>query len=177
MQDLVFNIQPTNLKDLPSIYNFFDQAIDYQKRNNYPVWPDYDKGLLIRDIEENKQFKLVVDDQMACVFTICYEDKIVWREKDTGDSLYLHRVAVNPIFKGNRLFGHINNWCAKRAEKNNLLYVRMDTWADNPSLVNYYMEFGYEIVEYFMTPDSDELPIQQRGNNVVLLQLEVLACQ
>ena len=72
---------------------------------------------------------------MACIFSICYSDKIIWREKEKGDSLYLHRIVVNPAYKGQKQFGKILNWAVNYAIKRELRHIRMDTWADDPNLI------------------------------------------
>ena len=126
-----------------------------------------------KDIENKLQYKIVIDNNIACIFSICYSDKIIWREREKGDSLYLHRIAVNPVHKGQKQFGKILNWCVDYAIKRELQHIRMDTWADNPNLVKYYKSFGFRIVGNLTTPNSEELPIQQRNNKVVLLEFEV----
>jgi len=168
-----YKIVHTVESDLDVIFSFFDAAIEYQKTNNFPVWPDYDKGLLKDDIVNKRQYKILIDNQVACVFTICFSDEIVWREKNKDKALYLHRCVVNPQFKGLKLFEHITNWAIRYAKSNDIEYLRMDTWGDNDTLVNYYLDFGFQIIEYFTTPESEELPIQQRGNLVVLLERRI----
>lgn len=168
MQD--YQIIHTQKSDLPFIYSMFEDAIIYQKRNGFPVWPDYDKGVLDRDIEQKLQYKIVIDGQIACIFSTCFSDEIVWRERDQGDAIYLHRVVVNPSFKGQKQFAKVLEWSKNHAATKNLPFLRMDTWADNPSIIAYYQSFGFEVYGYFRNPDTEDLPIQQRGNLVVLLE-------
>jgi GNAT superfamily N-acetyltransferase len=168
--DFIIN---TEKSDLNFIYHLFDEAIAYQKRNNYPVWPDYDRTVLIKDIDNKLQYKLVNNDEIAYVFSICYSDKVIWREKDKNDAIYLHRMVVNPKSKGQKRFGKILEWALEHCKHKNLQFIRMDTWADNPNIIDYYKSFGFDIVGNFKTPDSDELPIQQRNNEIVLLEMEL----
>lgn len=163
----------TRMEDLEEIYGFFDRSIDYQEKHGYQTWRNYDKGALIRDIEEGNQYKVVIDEQMGIVFSVCYTDKIIWRERDQGDSVYLHRVVVNPDFKGKRLFGIILDWTVQLAKQKGLAYVRMDTWAANPTIINYYLSFGFTFVENFKTPDSLELPVHDRDLNLALMERRV----
>jgi ribosomal protein S18 acetylase RimI-like enzyme len=151
----------------------FDEAIAYQERNNFPVWPGYAREVLKKDIDYFLQYKLVQNNQIAYVFSICYNDKLIWGDKDSNDAIYLHRMVVNPKFKGKKLFGDILQWGTNHARQNNLRFVRMDTWADNPSIITYYQSFGFKVVGYFKTPNTEELPIQQRNNDIVLLEVEL----
>ncbi|MEO1258988.1 MAG: GNAT family N-acetyltransferase [Bacteroidota bacterium] len=169
-----YRIINTEISDLPFIYSMFDDAIVYQRRNNFPVWENYDKDILNVDIGEKRQFKLVDPaGEIACIFTICFDDKITWRERDQGNAVYLHRIVVNKKFKGQRLVGQILEWSVNYVKEKNIPFVRMDTWADNPTIIAYYQSFGFAIVEYFTNPDTDELPVQARGNRVVLLEYKV----
>lgn len=168
-----YHIINTEKKDLDFIYSLFDEAISYQIRKGYPVWAGYDKEVLKQEIENKQQYKIVSDNTIACIFSICYSDEIIWREREKGESLYLHRIAVNPVYKGQKHFGKILSWCVNYAIKRALLNIRMDTWADNPDLVNYYKSFGFRIVGRLTTPDSKKLPIPQRNNKVVLLEFKV----
>lgn len=163
----------TEIKDLDFIYHLFDEAISYQRKNEYPVWIGYDKEVLIRDIKNKLQYKIVIANNIACVFSICFSDKIIWREREKGDSLYLHRIVVNPAYKGQKQFGKILNWSVEYAHKNGLSHIRMDTWAENPNLIKYYKSFGFRMVGKFTTPNSEELPLQQRDNNIVLLEFKI----
>ncbi len=163
----------TDKNDLEFIYWLFEQAIVYQKKNNYPVWKEYDKGVLNNDIEEKLQYKILIDGKLACIFSVCYSDIFVWREREVGDAIYLHRIIVNPNFKGRKLVGNIIPFVRDLIKNKNIKYIRMDTWGDNPILMEYYQSFGFKIIDYYTTPDIKELPVQQRGNYVVLLQLEI----
>ena len=67
-QDSIIN---TDIKDLDFIYSLFDEAISYQKRKKYPVWVGYDKEVLKKDIKNRLQYKIIIDNNIACIFSIC----------------------------------------------------------------------------------------------------------
>jgi hypothetical protein len=110
-------VRNTGMSDLQQIFELFEYSIDYQEKNGYPIWRNYDKNTIIRDIENKNQYKVIVDSQMGIVFSVCYADKVIWRELDIGNSIYLHRIVVNPEFKGRKLFGLILDWAIKQAEQ------------------------------------------------------------
>ena len=160
--------------DLEFMYWMFDQAIVYQKEKGFPVWPDYDREILKRDIEQQLQFKLLIEGEIALIFSVSYEDKIVWRERDIGNAIYLHRIVVNPQHKGKKLFGDVLSWAQQKARAQGLPLIRMDTWANNPTIIDYYKSFDFKEVGHFKNPDSEDMPIQLRGNRVVLLEYQVI---
>ena len=166
-------IENTTLSDLEIIYGLFDSSIEYQERKGYPVWRGYDKSALIKDVENQNQYKIIIDSQVAIVFSVCYTDKVIWREREKGDSIYLHRIVVNPACKGQKLFGQILDWTIEHAKQRGLRFIRMDTWAHNPSLVDYYKSFGFTFIGNYTTPDSVELPSHNRNLELTLLELKL----
>jgi ribosomal protein S18 acetylase RimI-like enzyme len=165
-------VKHTGKDDLPFIYELFEYSIQYQEKSNVPVWKHYDKGAIVRDIENGNQYKIIVDGVAAIVFSVAYSDKIIWRERDKEDAIYLHRIVVNPEFKGRKLFGLILDWSINHIKEKGLQYVRMDTWGDNPKIIDYYKTFGFEFIEYFTTPDTEELPVHNRKLKLCLLEFE-----
>ncbi len=166
-------ITHTKPEDLPLIFDFFEHSILYQEKKGYPAWRNYDRQAIVKDIEEKNQYKVVVQSQIGIVFSVRYADKIIWRQWDRGDSVYLHRIVVNPEMKGQKLFGTILNWAIAHARQKGLDSVRMDTWAANPTIIQYYQSFGFSIVENFTTPNSEELPVHHRNLALTLLEYKV----
>ncbi len=166
-------VENTKQIDLPFIFELFDHSIRYQEEKGYPVWRDYDKNAIVNDLESGNQYKVILDDQIGIVFSVCYTDKIIWRTLDKGDSIYLHRIVVNPACKGQRLFAKILDWAIQHAKQKKLGNVRMDTWAANPTIIEYYKSFGFTFVENYTTPDTPELPNHNRNLGLTLLEYKI----
>lgn len=170
-----YEVKNTELIDLEQIFSFFDHSITYQEKNGFPVWKNYDKKAIINDIENRNQYKILVDSQIGIVFSVCYTDKVIWRELDKGNSIYLHRIVVNPEWKGRKLFGLILDWAIKQAIQKGLTSIRMDTWAANPKIINYYRNFGFAFIENYTTPDTNDLPLHNRNLALTLLEYKLNA--
>jgi ribosomal protein S18 acetylase RimI-like enzyme len=166
-----FKIVNTTKRDLDKIIWLFEQAMDLQGKNGYKVWSGIDKIALERDIENGLQYKIVKDNDILCIFSIQYSDPFIWRNRDQNDAIYLHRIVVNPNFKGQRQFEKVLNWAKRFGRQKNLKFIRMDTWADNEKIIDYYKSFGFEFIEYYKTTNTPELPIQNRDLNVALLEM------
>jgi ribosomal protein S18 acetylase RimI-like enzyme len=156
--------------DLLVIDEWFEHSIAYQERHGYPVWRHYDRNAIIKDIDQGNQYKIVIGGTPALVYSVAYADKVIWREMDQDQSMYLHRIVVNPAFKGQRLFGVVLNWSKRHIQERGLRSIRMDTWAANPTIIQYYESFGFVRVENFTTPDSAELPVHNRKLDLTLLE-------
>jgi len=167
------NILNTTTEDLETIFWLFEQAMALQGKNGYKVWEGIDREALLKDIQGGLQYKIVKGDDILCIFSIQFHDPFIWRDRDQSDAIYLHRIVVNPNFKGQRQFQKVLDWAKESARQNNLKYVRMDTWADNFKIIEYYQSFGFEFVENYRTKNEAELPIQNRNLNVALLEIEL----
>jgi len=161
------------LSDLPFIFELFEHSIQYQETHGYPAWKNFDRNILVNDIENKNHYKVTLGLETAIVFSVCYTDKIIWRHFERGDSIYLHRIVGNPEFKGQRLFGLILDWAIQQCKQKGLKNIRMDTWADNPTIINYYKGFGFKFIENFTTPDSEELPVHNRKLALALLEYSI----
>ena len=85
----------------------------------------------------------------------------------------MHRIVVNPAFKGQKQFEKVLKWAKQFAEANKLKFVRMDTWADNSKIIDYYKSFGFRFIENYQTADVPELPVQNRNLNMALLEMKL----
>jgi ribosomal protein S18 acetylase RimI-like enzyme len=167
------SISNTSLQDFEQIKWLFDEAIKLQNKNGYKVWDSIDEMALQKEITNNLQFKVVQNDIILCIFSIQYSDPFIWQDKDQNDAIYLHRIVTNPNFKGQRLFENVLNWAFQFAKQNKRKHLRMDTWAENHQLIDYYKSFGFHFIGNYKTTETEELPIQNRNLNVALLELTI----
>lgn len=166
-------IDNTTLADLPTIEWLFQQAMELQGKNGYKVWTSIDPQALKKDIEQHLQYKIVLHGEVICIFSVQYSDPFIWQERDRGDAIYLHRIVVHPAHKGKKQFNQVLGWAKEHAREKKLRHVRMDTWADNQKIIDYYLTFGFNFLGNYQTPDVPELPIQNRNLNVALLELPI----
>jgi ribosomal protein S18 acetylase RimI-like enzyme len=167
------SVIPATLADLPLVFQLFEKAIQYQKSNQYIGWNSYDKDFIKAEIEQSLLYKILDGNNTICIFSVCYTDHLIWRNLEMGDALYLHRVVLNRDFQGQKIFRSVLYWAIAEARQRNLKFVRMDTWAGNARLINYYQSYGFRFVENYTTSDTTDLPIQHRNLHVALLEFAV----
>ena len=163
----------TTIQDLDYVFWLFQRAIELQDREGYKVWSEVDINFLEKDIRNGHQYKILEDLNILCVFSIQFNDAIIWRGRDKNDAVYLHRIVVNPAYRGQKQFQKVLDWTKGFAQKRNLQFIRLDTWADNAKIIDYYKSFGFEWIEDFETPNTTELAPQNRNLNVALLELRL----
>lgn len=165
-----YAIANADRNDLSVIFNLFEKAIQFLKLNKYIGWNSYDKAFIQSDIEQERLFKITIGNEIACIFSVCYSDALIWREMEKGNAIYLHRIVLNRYFAGEKLFSKILEWAIQFAKNNNLQYIRMDTWADNKKIIDYYKSYGFYFIENYTTSNTEDLPVQHRNLNVALLE-------
>jgi ribosomal protein S18 acetylase RimI-like enzyme len=164
----------TTREDLDTVFLLFKQVTLVQAKDGYKVWSSVDKEILERDVENRRQYKIVKGDDILCLFSVLSSDRFIWRDRENGDAIYLHRIVANPDFKGQKQFQKVLAWAIQYAQRNDIKFIRMDTWADNEKLIGYYKSFGFEFIENYKTPDIPELPRQNRNLDHALLELKVI---
>ena len=160
----------------PVILNYRDisQLLKQNVAQHYKVFV-YDLHILLLEKEHvlYLQYKLIQTNQIRCVFSVQFSDPFIWGDRDRTDAVYLHRIVVHPDFKGQRQFDCVLEWAKGSSRQRKLSCIRMDTWADNDRIINYYKSFGFEFVGVRTTGNHSELPIQNRNLNVALLEMKV----
>ncbi len=170
---LPLEIIHTELNDLDFSRWLLEEANAYQTKNGYSTWTNFDMELIRNEINSKSQYKIIIENEIACIFSIVYSDKPLWKEMENGDALYLHRIIVNPKHKGKRLFGNILDWSVQVVNNKGLNFIRMDTWADNPTLIHYYKTFGFQFIKNITTSNEPELAPQYRNKFLALMEYEV----
>ena len=151
-------IKNCSLSDADTILELYDAAMDLQTQRNMVVWPRFEKSFIETEIEEERQWKLIIDGQVACNWAITFADKEIWGEKDNNNSIYLHRIATHPALRGNRFIDVIVLWAKAYALSIGRQYVRLDTLGNNTKLIQHYTSAGFDFLGITQLPDVKNLP-------------------
>ncbi len=166
-------ITNSNQNDLPNIFELYRIATDYMKSKNQVSWPVFPQELIETEIAEKRQWKLVIEDQIVCIWATALSDELIWGEDNTTPSVYIHRIATNPNFRGQGFVKKIVTWADAYCKNNNLKYVRMDTIGHNPGLINHYTKCGFEFIGTRTLEDTTGLPDHYNEGEAYLFQREV----
>lgn len=151
-------IENCSLRDADTILNLYEAAIQLQTQKNMVVWPKFEKSFVEKEINEQRQWKLMVGNEIACNWAITFEDKEIWEEKDNNDSIYIHRIATHPGFRGNRFIDWIVRWAKGYALSKGRQYVRLDTLGNNTRLIEHYKSAGFSFLGMCKLTNTKSLP-------------------
>jgi ribosomal protein S18 acetylase RimI-like enzyme len=144
--------------DIEEIFRLYGIASAYQKTKNVVVWPSFERQLVTTELAENRQWKLLIDNQIACVWAITFSDPEIWEERDQDAAIYIHRIATNPDFRGHNFVGILVDWAKKYAQNNNKNFVRLDTLGNNIKLIDHYTSAGFNFLGLFELKSTAGLP-------------------
>ncbi len=167
-------ITNSTMGDIPEIFRLYKCATDYQKVA-FPgnVWPEFDQEIVKNEVLEKRQFKLMIENEIACVWVVTYSDSQIWEESDKDKAIYIHRIATNPNFRGKEFVKQIVVWAKDYATKNNKEYIRLDTCGDNKRLIQYYEKSGFNFLGMKKIKHFSELPAHYKSADVCYFEIKV----
>lgn len=163
-------VQNSHSTDIDAIFDFYDMAIAHQKKVSNKHRQGFSREMVQTEIDENRQYKILVDGESACVFAVTFNDQLIWGERDQ-DAIYIHRIVTHPEFRGLSFVKEIINWAKDYAAKNSIKFIRMDTWADNEKLLEYYTSCGFDYVGVVSMEKTDGLPKHYEGISLSLFEI------
>jgi len=168
------SIRNSTLKDITEIFRLYSLATEYQK-TIFPenTWPTFEPELVETEIQEERQFKLVIDSQIACVWAITFTDPQIWEERNKDPSIYIHRIATNPNFRGLKFVSEIVEWAKGYAKSYQKRYIRLDTCGNNQKLIKHYKGCGFDFLGMVRLKNANELPSHYQNADVCLFQIKL----
>ncbi|MEM9856459.1 MAG: MarR family winged helix-turn-helix transcriptional regulator [Bacteroidota bacterium] len=160
-------------EDLPMIMACYSAARSYMAEKKQVVWPVFSKELVLSEIEEKNQWKMLLADKVVGVWATTFEDALIWGKEYTEPAVYIHRIAKNPVSKHNILVREIIRWAKKYAKRKAKEFIRLDTVGLNHGLINHYEKQGFKYLGTRFINDTSALPKHYSEGPVCLFQLAV----
>tara|TARA_B110000027_G_scaffold83594_1_gene88735 strand:- start:130 stop:636 length:507 start_codon:yes stop_codon:yes gene_type:complete len=167
------NICNSQIEDIDRIFELYEIATNFQNKKSMVAWPKFKRELVQKEISENRQWKLIIDQQIACVWATTDSDPQIWGAKNETPSIYIHRISTNPNFRGKNLVKEIVTWSKKYAQGRNKKHIRMDTVGENIRLITHYKKCGFDFIGLSKLQHTAELPLHYQNATVSLFQISV----
>lgn len=167
-------ITTSNLNDISEIFRLYDLATNFQKIK-FPKnqWPPFNQNNIAIEIIQNRQFKLIIDGKIACIWAITYSDPQIWEEKENALSIYIHRIATNPEYRGNNFVKTIVDWAKDHALQHHKQFIRMDTCGRNERLISYYKGCGFNFLGINKLQNTTQLPSHYHNADVCFFEIRL----
>jgi ribosomal protein S18 acetylase RimI-like enzyme len=168
-------IQNSNINDINEICRLYGLASAYQKaKQTVVVWPEFERSLIETEIAENRQWKLIIDGSVACVWATTFSDAQIWEDKNQDPAVYIHRIATNPDFRGHHFVQIIVDWAKEYAKRHEKKFVRLDTLGNNTRLIELYTSAGFNFLGLFDLKNTSELPAHYQDAPACLFEIALV---
>jgi ribosomal protein S18 acetylase RimI-like enzyme len=166
-------ITPCVFEDKKAVFDLYDKAVKFQKTKSDKHWQGFEQSLVEKEIRENRLWKILEDKEIACIFSIAYSDPLIWGDKSDEPSLYIHRIVTNPLFRGRGYVKLIIEWAKEFSCNSGKKFIRIDTWADNQKLNDYYQSCGFTLIKTVTPQDTGKLPKHYAHINLNLFEIRI----
>jgi len=170
---ITMTITNSTPKDVDSIFDLYKTASDFQKNKSVVTWPDFKRELIITEIKEKRQWKMITNDIIICVWATTNSDPQIWQERNQDPAIYIHRISTNSEFRGQNLVEKIVKWAKTQAVETGKKHIRMDTVGENIGLINHYKKCGFEFLGLSKLENTIGLPAHYHNATVSLFQITV----
>lgn len=160
-------------EDIDAIFKIYDEATAHQKKVAKKSWRGFERALIENEIAEKRHFVIKEENVVACTFVITFDDAIIWKEANLQPSVYLHRIATNPDYRGRNYVKKIVDWAVNYAKENNKLFVRLDTHSGNERINAYYTSCGFTYKGISEIEWTSDLPEHYKEGSFSLFEIKI----
>ena len=164
----------STISDIESIFKLYEIATSFQKKK-FPgnQWPIFSRTLVETEIKENRQWKLLINGQIACIWAITFSDPQIWEDSNDDLAIYIHRIATNPNYRGQNLVSNIVEWAKKYSADKQISFIRMDTCGHNKRLISHYKKCGFDFLGTTKLKNTTALPSHYKDADVCLFEVKL----
>jgi len=144
-------IRKAGIEDLKDILEIIKQTIVIMSTYNNNQWDEkYPKEKdFMDDIQKENLFVIEREDKIAGVICINKEQPAEYSEMNwTLDEacMVIHRMSVSPDYRKSGIGTELMKFTEELALKNNLRYIKTDTYSINPNMNALFVRCGYKLI-------------------------------
>ena len=167
-------IKNVSIVDIDDVFRLYKIASDYQReKKKVIVWPNFDRNMVETEITEKRQFKMLIENEVVCIWAITFNDEQIWEEKNKDSAIYIHRIATSPNFRGKKMVAKIVDWAKQFADEKEIQFIRLDTLGNNTRLIEHYKEAGFDFLGMHTLKDTSNLPEHYQEAPVCLFEIDL----
>ena len=142
------NLRLANINDLPQLKDVFEKIIHNMNKNNIQIWDEiYPCEFFSDDIENNRLYVLVEDNEIVSAFALCDsnagEDYVKWESKH-DKALYIDRFGVNVNYMRKGIGSIALKGAIELARDKGAKYLRLFVVDINEPAINLYIKNGFK---------------------------------
>ena len=160
----MIKIELANLNDLDRVKEIAEACAKNMIENNIFQWNDKypSREIFKEDIKNKSLFVSKINQEVVgCIMLSSFKDDVYksvnWITPDEYN-LYIHRLAVHPIFQKKGIARKMMDFAEDFAKSNNYISIRLDTFSQNPRNNKFYKSRGYNKLDDVYFPKQSEFP-------------------
>lgn len=168
-------IKNVSIIDIDQVFRLYKIASEYQReKKKVIVWPNFDRNMVETEITENRQFKMLIENEVVCIWAITFNDEQIWEEKNKDRAIYIHRIATSPNFRGKKMVAKIVDWAKQFADEKGIQFIRLDTLGNNTRLIEHYRDAGFDFLGLHTLKNTSNLPEHYQEAPVCLFEIDLI---
>ena len=160
----MIKIELATLNELDRVKEIAEACAKNMIDNNIFQWNDkYPSREIFKDDIKNKSLYVskINQEVVGCIMLSSFKDDVYksvnWITPDEYN-LYIHRLAVHPIFQKKGIARKMMDFAEDFAKSNNYISIRLDTFSQNPRNNKFYKSRGYNKLDDVYFPKQSEFP-------------------
>jgi len=140
-----FDIVPAKLEEIDIVLGILDEAASWIKEQKLPsVWKpgEFCREAFLDQIARGEVHIGLVDGKPAGTITLQWSDPVFWGEQQP-DSGYVHKLAVRPVYAGQKLGLEMLKWAEATARAAGKRFLRLNCLAADRKIRDYYEQAGF----------------------------------
>jgi len=166
-------VKPATIEDIELLQDLFSQAISWQKQRGLPTFSIFTDSFFEQEISNGNVFLAWNQERLVGTISLYEEDKILWGN-DQESALYIHRLASARDVTGRGVGAALIVWSRRQAEDRKKRWLRVDCWAENRELCEFYERQGFEKVRDKNTGANPAWPKHYQNIELRLFQMELI---
>ena len=151
--------------DIDAIFELYEYATAFQQKVGTNTWKGFERKMVEQEIQD--------ENQISATFVLTFSDPIIWKEADNDPSVYIHRIATHPDFRGRNYVQKIVDWVIEYGKEKDLEYVRLDTTSGNEPLNQYYIKCGFTYKGISKIDWTSDLPEHYKADGFALFEIKL----
>lgn len=156
--------------DVEPLQRLFSAAIARQKAMRVPTFTEFSDLFLEGEIGKGAVFVADEAGNITGTISVYETDEIIWGS-DGETALYIHRLASAHTAAGRGTGAALVKWARARAFAAGKQWLRVDCWAENENLVQFYLKQGFGVVRDEGTGTHPSLPPHYHHIQLRLFQM------
>jgi GNAT superfamily N-acetyltransferase len=139
------DIVPARPDDIDTVLGILDEAAAWIIEQRLPsVWKpgEFSRETFLEQISRGEVHVGLVDGKPAGTITLQWSDLVFWGEQQS-DSGYVHKLAVRPVYAGQKIGLEMLKWAEAAAREVGKRFLRLNCLAADRKIRDYYERVGF----------------------------------